>query len=96
MADHASCRQCVPVTDTDRPAPPPLTVSLATLLGNLQQLRQPRTAPGEGTGGDAGATGLGVDTYDQALANLRAVATACGVDWEDVEGEQGRRSVLAE
>ena len=80
------------MSDTDHPQPPaPVADSFTALLGDLDQLR----AAAASTADEAAAV-VAAGLHDEALANLRAIAAACGVDWDDLLAERDRRSVVAE
>lgn len=79
------------MSDTDHPAPPaPVADSFTALIGDLDQLR---TAAGTA---DEATTVLAQGLHDGALDNLRAIAAACGLDWDGLLAERDRRAVVAE
>ncbi|PRY11551.1 hypothetical protein [Kineococcus rhizosphaerae] len=79
------------MTDTDHPQPPaPVADHVSALTGYLEQLHAVAASS------DTAAAGLADDLRTAALGDLRALATACGVDWDGVLAERDRRSVVAE
>ncbi|MBB2899232.1 hypothetical protein FHR75_000020 [Kineococcus radiotolerans] len=77
---------------TEHPQPPaPLADRFTALSGNLDQL----LAAAESSSDEATA-GLAGGLHAAALEDLCAIATACGLDWEEVLAERDRRSVVAE
>ncbi|WP_380176992.1 hypothetical protein ACFEMC_23360 (plasmid) [Kineococcus sp. DHX-1] len=68
-----------------------MTDSFTALSSNLDQL----LTAAESSSGEATA-GLAAGLHAAALDNLRAIAAACGMDWDDVLAERDRRSVVAE
>ncbi|NYD22837.1 hypothetical protein [Kineococcus aurantiacus] len=79
------------MTDTDHPQPQaPVADRVTALAGYLDQLHA------VAAGSDEAAAGLAEDLRAAALTDLRALAAACGVDWDGVLAERDRRSVVAE
>lgn len=77
---------------SDHPQPPaPVADRFTALSGNLDQL----LAAAESSSDEATA-GLARSQHAAALDNLRAIAAACGLDWDEVLAERDRRSVVAE
>lgn len=81
------------MTTTDHPQPPaPLEAHFTALIGALDSLL---AAAGHST--DGLSTGdLNQDLHATALDNLRPIATAAGLTWDDLLAERDRRAVVAE
>lgn len=74
---------------TGEPAPAPVLDTIAAIVDNLDDLLAT-------TGTEAADQQLREGFHRSALDDLRAIATASGVDWDEVVGERDRRSVVAE
>ena len=81
------------MTTTEHPQPPaPLADHFTAVVGALDSLL---AATGDATDGLAGHE-LSADLHATALTNLRGIATACDLDWDDLMAERDRRAVVAE
>lgn len=74
------------MTNLDRPQPAPVTDSLAALIGNLDHLRE----------SEAMGASFAEAFWVAALDNMREIAAACGIDWQDVLAEHDRLTAAEE